>query len=141
METATLVDPFDGERSITADVGFNEGALKMVAYGYTEATRCLAFRVKFYEGIGAPAAARLIRDYNDFDGEVVALALEKLVGRVEKIEVGRAGSPLIMVTVGGGHHNPPLSQKDVLDALVTASPDELWPEDEDDTTIVRAWWD
>ena len=38
---------------------------------------------------------RLVKQYNDFDGERVAQAVEKLKGRVSGVEFGREGSPVI----------------------------------------------
>lgn len=40
---------------------------------------------------------RLVKHYNEFDGERVALAVEKLRGRVSGVEFGREGSPVLYI--------------------------------------------
>jgi len=45
----------------------------------------------------ASALIRLVKQYNEFDGERVAAAVEKLRGRVSGVEFGREGSPVLYI--------------------------------------------
>lgn len=130
MPQETVSVPFT-DRTITADVGINEGALGIIERGYTEATRCLNFRVGFYEGKGAGAACRVISSYNDFDGEAVAKALEALPN-ADKVWVGRENSPVVYVRTRDGNTTPVVLALDAVGAdECGAGPDG----------VVRAWWD
>lgn len=45
----------------------------------------------------AVSLIRLVKQYNEFDGERVAAAVEKLRGRVSGVEFGREGSPVLYI--------------------------------------------
>jgi hypothetical protein len=134
IETATIHS--DAGHTITADVGYNEGALGMIARGYDHATRCLHFRVRFVRGEGASAACLLIRDYNAFDGEAVAERLEGLLATIPPDEigdiyVGREKSVVVYVEVRRRRSaEVMLAMREVEAAEVTFYNGE-----------VRAWWD
>lgn len=40
---------------------------------------------------------RMVKEYNEFDGERVAAAIEKLRGRVSGVQFGREGSPVLYI--------------------------------------------
>ena len=40
---------------------------------------------------------RIVKSYNDFDGEKVAAALGRFRGKVSAVEFGRSGSPLLYI--------------------------------------------
>jgi hypothetical protein len=56
---------------------------------------------------------RLVKQYNDFDGERVAVAVEKLRGRVSGVEFGREGSPVLFIELPHWTH-----QREGADTLV-----------------------
>jgi hypothetical protein len=136
MSTETATIHSDADHTVTADVGYNEGALGMIARGYDNGTRCLNFRVRFARGEGAGAACRLIRDYNAFNGEAVAERLEGLLAtippaQIGHIYVGRENSVVVYVQVGEQHSTEVmLAMREVEAAEVDFTNDE-----------VRAWWD
>lgn len=45
----------------------------------------------------ATSLIRLVREYNEFNGERVAAAVEKLRGQVSGVEFGREGSPVLYI--------------------------------------------
>jgi hypothetical protein len=113
-----------------------ENAVALVERGYNESTRCLNFRVNFYND---PAhtlrAVRLIGGYGAFDGEAVAQALEPFLTRdvAYGVAVGRENSPVIYLTVGCRREFYHVIEN----ALRDVRADEL---DWTDGTL-RAWWD
>lgn len=113
----------------------NENAVALVKRGYDEPTRCLSFRVAFYcDPPNALAAIRAVGRYNDYDGERVARALEGFLVAdvVQRISVGREGSPVLYLNVYDSAQRPAVEA-----ALAAAQAGELgWT----DGTL-RAWWD
>lgn len=118
----------------------DENAVDMVKFGFTEETRNLHFRVTFPvygETKYALEAIRSIGGYNDFDGDIVADAIEPFLARVSYpgVEVGREGSPVIYITLQ--------NQLDVdllYEAMRQARADELDWSGRDNLTL-RCWWD
>lgn len=120
----------------------DEVAQRIVSLGYalddpTDAERVLNFRVRFNTKAGAFAAIRSIGDYNAFDGDQVADALDKVLPEdrsITTISVGREGSPVIYV----GPFYPGDPAAAVKNALRDVHADEL---DMTKHRELRAWWD
>lgn len=117
----------------------NENGVELVRRGYNEPTRCLDFRVSFSTyGDGRAcvlAALRAIGGYNNFDPELVAMALDPFLAHdvVRRVDVGREGSPVIYLRTDA----VPEFRHVIENALRDVRADELdWTGD-----TLRAWWD
>lgn len=117
-------------------------AARMVALGYalddpTDHNRCLGFRVAFNTTEGACAALRSIGDYNAFNGDAVAEALQPLAasGGGTRISVGREGSPVVYV--GPFYSGDEEEQREFMEALRLVGADEIDLVGRE----IRAWWD
>jgi len=97
----------------------------------------------------------LVKQYNEFDGERVSAAVEKLRGRVSGIEFGREGSPVLYIELPYWTHQR--------EEATTAETDAKIPEAENDKFVaelrqvfvdelkadefsvnrrrIRVWWD
>ena len=84
-----------------------DSATHIIKTGYTEETRNLDFRAKCGGIQDAMDCALIIKDYNEFDGELVATAIADIFGELYKntfmpsIEFGREGSPVMYISVKG----------------------------------------
>ncbi|MFP8780478.1 hypothetical protein [Hydrogenophaga sp. RWCD_12] len=98
---------------------------------------------------------RLIKQYNGFNGERVAAAVEKLRGRISGLEFGREGSPVLYIELPHWSHQREEADTSVQGTRITdAENDRLVEElrqvfvdelkaDEfgADGRRVRVWWD
>lgn len=119
----------------------DQTALKIVRIGYgidssDDSERVLNFRVGFNDPNGAAAACRIIDQYNEFKGHVVAEAIEYIAAVANRVRfsVGREGSPVVYVSGATGE----------LGKLITAAFYDAGAEECDPIEngySVRAWWD
>ena len=98
---------------------------------------------------------RLVKEYNEFNGERVAAAVEKLRDRISGVEFGREGSPVIYIDLPYWTHQREGADTSVQGTRITdAENDRLVEElrqvfvgelkaDEFgvDGRRVRVWWD
>ncbi|MGC4077846.1 MAG: hypothetical protein QM702_12635 [Rubrivivax sp.] len=103
----------------------------------------------------AAPLVRLVKRYNEFDGERVAEAIEKLRGRVSGVEFGREGSPVIYLDLPYWTHQreespPDAAQSRIADAehqrfvgeLRRVFVEELGADEfTEQRRRVRIWWD
>lgn len=116
-------------------------ALKMVRMGYatdedTDQYRVLTFSARFNRKPLALDALRSIGQYNGFDGEAVAQALDNVVpdDAYSPITVGREMSPVVYVSTIGVNG---ADTEAVKSALRDVGADEI----DEDRHSIRAWWD
>ena len=98
---------------------------------------------------------RLVKDYNEFNGERVAAAVEKLRGRVSGVEFGREGSPVLYIELPYWTHQREETVPQGMGTKITdAENDDLVAElrqvfvrelKADEFSVnrrrVRVWWD
>jgi hypothetical protein len=98
---------------------------------------------------------RLVKQYNEFDGERVAAAVEKLRGRVSGVEFGREGSPVVYIELPFWTHQREESALNGIRTKITDADNEKFVADlkqvfvdelkADEFSVagrrVRVWWD
>lgn len=98
---------------------------------------------------------RLVKQYNNFEGERVAAAIERLRGRVSGVEFGREGSPVVYIELPFWTHQreetrPGAAQSRISDAETEKMVSELKAIFVNDLKAdefvvkrnrVRIWWD
>lgn len=139
------VDPRAAEAFVRLGFGLNEG----------QRFQSTAFLTSFLRTTQAAPLIRLVKEYNEFNGERVAAAVEKLRGRNSGVEFGREGSPVLYIELPHWTHQREEADPGVQGTRITdAENDKLVEElrqvfvgelkaDEFgvDGRRVRVWWD
>ena len=68
-----------------------------IGYGLEKGFQSTDFLTPRLRTIQAVPLIKLVKQYNDFEGEKVAAAVQQLRGRVSGIEFGRDGSPVLFI--------------------------------------------
>jgi hypothetical protein len=139
------VDQQAAEAFVRLGFGLNEG----------QRFQATAFLTPFLRTTQAAPLIRLVKEYNEFNGERVAAAVEKLRGRISGLEFGREGSPVLYIELPHWTHQREEAETNVQGNRITdAENDRLVEElrqvfvgdlkaDEFgvDGRRVRVWWD
>ena len=139
------VDQQAAEAFVRLGFGLNEG----------QRFQSTSFLTPFLRTTQAAPLIRLVKEYNEFDGERVASAVEKLRGRISGLEFGREGSPVLYVelpywthqregveTLVKGIRIPDAENDRLVEELRQVFVDELKADEFGvDGRRVRVWWD
>lgn len=68
-----------------------------IGYGLEKGFQSTDFLTPRLRTIQAVPLIKLVKQYNDFEGEKVAAAVQQLRGKVSGIEFGRDGSPVLFI--------------------------------------------
>lgn len=97
---------------------------------------------------------RLIKQYNNFEGERVALAVERLRGKVSGIEFGRQGSPVLFIELPYWTHQREETMREGMGVKISDAENEKFVAELRQTFVselkadefsvrgrrVRVWW-
>ena len=139
------VDQQAAEAFVRLGFGLNEG----------QRFQSAAFLTPFLRTTQAAPLIRLVKEYNEFNGERVAEAVEKFRGRVMGLEFGREGSPVLYIdlpywthqregadTIGQGTRISDAENDRLVEELRQVFVDDLKANEFGvDGRRVRAWWD
>jgi hypothetical protein len=131
--------------------------VKFCAIGYNDA--CINFRLQFshYDFDTLRKCIAGVTEYNNYRGETVAKAFDRIADQIEKASFGREGSPVLYLYIHSHEYdkqaekwNPRTPEvlaeivKSIRKAFSRASVDEFMLQDEgsqDNPACVRLWWD
>lgn len=139
------VDKQAAEAFVRLGFGLNEG----------QRFQSTSFLTPFLRTPQAAPLIRLVKDYNEFNGERVAAAVEKFRGRVMGLEFGREGSPVLYIdlpywthqregadTIGQGTRISDAENDSLVEELRQVFVDDLKADEFGvDGRRVRVWWD
>lgn len=139
------VDQQAAEAFVRLGFGLNEG----------QRFQSTAFLTPFLRTTQAAPLIRLVKEYNEFNGERVAAAVEKLRGRISRLEFGREGSPVLYIELPYWTHQREEADTSIqgtritdaendrlVDELRQVFVDELKADEFGvDGRRVRVWWD
>lgn len=128
-----------------------------IGFGLNEAQRFQSteFLTPRLRTAQAAPLVRLVKSYNEFKGESVAAAIEKLRGRVSAVEFGREGSPVLYIELPYWTHQREEAQPGTPGTKITDAESGKLVEElrqvfvgelkADEFTVnrrrVRIWWD